>query len=101
MRAAVLYFDECPNWRAAGQRLRQALDEVGRHDIEVTFLPVAADTVSEFAGSPTFIVDGTDLFPAGAEPGGLSCRMYQTAAGLAGAPEVADLVAALRERLTP
>lgn len=99
--AALLYFEGCPSWRAAGQRLREALDELGRVDTAVTFQPVDAGTaVTEFPGSPTFIIDGMDLFPIGTQPGGLSCRVYQTAAGLAGVPTVADLVAALRERTT-
>lgn len=95
---AVLYFEGCPNWRAAGQRLRQALDEVGLSDTAVTFQPVDAGAAANgFAGSPTFIIDGMDLFPTGTQPGGLSCRRYQTAAGLSGVPTVVDLVAALRE----
>src|SRR2546423_6249637 len=30
MQVTLWYFAGCPNWRIAGQRLRQALDEVGR-----------------------------------------------------------------------
>lgn len=96
-----MYFPGGPNWREAGQRMRRALDEVGHRDTAVIFRLVdAGTTVAGFAGSPTFTVDGVDLFPASTTPGGLSCRVYLTAAGPAGVPEVAELVAALRERTT-
>jgi hypothetical protein len=54
--------------------------------------------VVESAGSPTFAVDGVDLFPVQIRTQGLSCRVYLTDAGPAGVPTVADLVAALRDR---
>lgn len=77
----VLYFAGCPNWREAGQRIRLALDEVGHRDTAVTFRPVDAGAVTGFADSPTFTVDGLDLFPASATLDGLSCRVYLTVAG--------------------
>ena len=48
-----------------------------------------------FLGSPTVLIDGGDPF---AEPGatpGLACRIYRTDGGLAGAPTVTQLRAAL------
>jgi hypothetical protein len=101
VRVAVVYLPDCPNWQEAGLRLRRALDELGQTGTPVSFVPVDAGTdavAAGFAGSPTFTVDGADLFPAGTAPGALSCRVYHSAAGLAGVPEVTDLVAALRER---
>jgi hypothetical protein len=53
-----------------------------------------------FAWSPTFTVDGVDLFDTAAAAGMLACRIYPTAAGLAGVPEVSDLVAALTAKVT-
>ncbi|HXH78738.1 hypothetical protein [Nocardioides sp.] len=58
------------------------------------------DTIEEaervgFHGSPSILVDGVDAF---AEPGdgvGLSCRIYRTPDGLAGAPTIEQLRAAL------
>ena len=101
MRVSVLYFDQCPNWPQAGQRLRQALAEVGQADTEVSFVAVETETDAAavcFSGSPTFTVEGEDLFPGGAA-GALTCRVYATRSGLAGLPEVADLVTALRTRI--
>ncbi|GLL03772.1 hypothetical protein [Dactylosporangium matsuzakiense] len=51
-----------------------------------------------FGGSPTFHVNGADLFDARAT-GALSCRIYTTAAGISGVPGVASLTTALRQRL--
>ena len=98
MQVTVWYFAGCPNWRVAGKRLLQALDEVGRADVPITFAPVETDAEAAalgFAGSPTFTVDGADLFDTAAPAGTLACRIYSTSAGLAGVPEVSDLVAAL------
>lgn len=102
MQVSVLYFADCPNWREAGQRLRQALDQIGRPDAQIGFVAVEtdADAVAVgFAGSPTFTVDGVDLFAPAPAPGALTCRMYATPSGLAGMPEVADLVTALTEKV--
>ena len=99
----VWYFAGCPNWRAAGQHLRQALDQVGCADVPIIFVPVETDveaSAAGFAGSPTFTVDGADLFDSGGPTGTLTCRVYATPGGLAGKPEVSDLVAALTEKVT-
>jgi hypothetical protein len=101
MRASLLYFADCPTWRVAEQRLREALVLIGRPDVEVSLVPAGTDAeaaIVGFAGSPTFTVDGVDVFGGGATPGGLSCRVYETPGGLAGVPEMVDLVAALAER---
>ncbi|MBO3736722.1 thioredoxin family protein [Actinoplanes flavus] len=103
MQVTVWYFDGCPNWRTAGQRLRQALDEVGRGDVPISFTPVHTDAEAAaigFAGSPSFTIDGADLFDTAAPAGTLACRIYATPGGLAGVPEVSDLVAALTKKVT-
>jgi hypothetical protein len=97
-----LYFADCPSWRLAEQRLRQALAELGRTDADLSLIPVETEAEAAavgFGGSPTFILDGVDLFAAEAPAGALVCRVYRTPAGLAGAPEVADLATAPREKV--
>ena len=97
MSIELLYFAGCPNWQLTDERLREALRLAGRGD-EVEYRTVETPAEAEdigFAGSPTVLVDGRDPF---AEPGataGLSCRVYRTPAGLAGAPTVDQLVAAI------
>jgi hypothetical protein len=50
-----------------------------------------------FRGSPTVLVDGRDPFLDRDSPvGRLACRVDRTEDGLAGAPTVDQLVAALR-----
>jgi hypothetical protein len=93
----VLYFPGCPNWQTADGNLRAALVETGA---DVAVHRRIVDNVEDaerlgFLGSPTVLIDGRDPF---AEPGavpGLSCRVYRTDGGLAGAPTVAQLRAAL------
>jgi len=95
MKVQLLYFDGCPNWRETDHRLRQALDQAGRHDVQVERIRVSTPEEAEatgFLGSPTVRINGTDPF---AEPGaavGLACRLFQTSAGLAGAPTVEQLL---------
>ena len=98
MDITLLYFDGCPNWRVADERLAAIAAE--RADLKVTRHLV--DTLEEaervgFHGSPSILVDGVDVF---AEPDagvGLSCRVYRTPEGLAGAPTMEQLRAALAD----
>lgn len=46
-----------------------------------------------FRGSPTVLVNGQDPFADSDAPAGLSCRVFRTEAGLAGAPTVEQLLA--------
>lgn len=99
MTVTLLYFPGCPNWQAADTNLRAALEEAGA---DVAVRRQVVDTVEDaerhgFLGSPTILIDGRDPF---AEPGavpGLSCRVYRTVAGVAGAPTVAQLRTALAD----
>jgi hypothetical protein len=94
----VLYFDGCPNWQVAEERLREALRLAGREDVRVEHrlvnTPEEAEAVG-FRGSPTVLVNGQDPFAEPDAPAGLSCRVFRTEAGLAGAPTVGQLLAVL------
>ena len=92
MDITLLYFEDCPNWKAAHERLTLLATE--RPDITVTHQLVEttehADRVG-FLGSPSIQVDGVDAF---AEPGsrvGLTCRRYPTPDGYEGAPTLEQL----------
>ena len=102
MEVRLVYFDGCPNWRLTWGRLRQVLDRLGRADVPISGVRVqTADEAlaAGFAGSPTIVVDGRDLFPRSTEwAGGLECRLYRTPVGSVGVPDVADIMSALRER---
>jgi hypothetical protein len=96
---SLQFFDGCPNWRVADERLRQALARAGRPDTSIEYRTVTTPEQAEelrFRGSPTVLVDGRDPFLDHDAPVGLSCRVYRTDGGLAGSPTVEQLVEALR-----
>lgn len=91
MRIELLYFEGCPNWKTADERLRAVTAE---RSLEVVHRLVSTPEEAEatqFRGSPTILVDGRDPFATGDEPVGLSCRIYQTPDGPAGSPTTAQL----------
>ena len=95
MDVTLLYFDGCPSWQTADARLAELADElhlsVNRRQVST---PEQAEEVG-FRGSPTILVDGRDVFAQGHELVGLSCRVYQTPDGPAGAPTLDQLRAVL------
>lgn len=96
MRIELLYFDGCPHWQTADARLQEVAVPLGlivEHRLVTT--PAEAEAAG-FRGSPTILIDGVDPFAVGDEPAGLSCRLYRTPDGPAGAPTVAQLEAVLR-----
>ena len=98
MDIQVLHIDDCPNWREAGTRLAAALKALGRYDVEVSYQLIEdTDTASRtgFAGSPTIVVNGADLFPSDGRTSDLACRVYVTPQGLAGLPTQAQVLDSL------
>ncbi len=99
MRVELLYFDGCPSYTVAEERLRHVVGERGL-DAHIEMVRVETDEEARrlrFPGSPTIRVDGSDLFPTGDERGGaLGCRVYATPEGLAGAPTQEMIERALR-----
>jgi hypothetical protein len=95
MQVTLLYFDGCPNWRIAHDRLRALQEELGfcLGSAEVRTPEEAASL--GFRGSPTVLVDGADPFAEGDEPTGLACRVYATADGPQGSPTLEQLRAAV------
>lgn len=98
MEITLLYFEDCPNWKLADQRLTALAAE--RSDIRVTRHLV--DTAEEaertgFHGSPSILVDGVDVFAAPDAEVGLSCRRYPTPDGYQAAPTLEQLRAVLAD----
>jgi hypothetical protein len=95
----LLYFDGCPHWMVAEERLRAALARLGRDGEKIRHVLVETSEDAErlgFLGSPTILVDGRDPFALGTEPPALACRVYQTPEGRrAGSPTVEQLVEVL------
>lgn len=98
MNVTLLHIEECPNWVEAGERLERALTATGHGDESVDF--VLLNTPEEasqypFAGSPTILIDGVDLFPGAETTTSVACRVYNTGTRLAGSPTEEQLVEAL------
>ncbi len=99
MNVTLQYFDGCPNWRIADERLREALRGAGVNGSQITYEKIETPEQAEeagFHGSPTILLNGGDPFATPEAPVGLSCRIYQTDAGPDGAPSLAQLAAVLR-----
>lgn len=86
---ALLYFDGCPSWQVAAERLGMALAEAGHDPGVLRLVRVESEDKAHclsFTGSPTIRIDGVDPFATGDEAVAMSCRMYATPVGLAGSP---------------
>ena len=98
MRVELFYFDGCPSWVAAEQRLTEALRTAGHDDVTVERRLVGSPEQAQslaFVGSPSIRIDGIDPFASGDEPVGLACRLYDTPAGRSGSPTPAQLLEVL------
>jgi len=116
MQIKILYFSGCPSWETAAARVRAVLAELGRADVamQVEDVQQASLVPSEWAGSPTLLLDGRDPFAAADGPrAGLAidggrdsamardaCRIYVTETGIAGSPSLDQLRTVLTAALT-
>lgn len=95
MKLELLYFDECPNWEVASERLDAVATSRGLVVERIIVTTTEEAEGAGFRGSPTILVDGSDPFASGDEPFGLACRIYRTPDGLAGSPTIEQLEAAV------
>ncbi|HET9050710.1 MAG TPA: thioredoxin family protein [Candidatus Dormibacteraeota bacterium] len=94
-RVELQYFDTCPSWQGLEERLRVLAAGRGV-ELEIRRIADAEEArVAGFRGSPTILVDGRDPFGDDDMPVGLSCRLYATPDGPAGAPTTEQLRGAL------
>lgn len=92
MIVTLMYFDGCPNWKTADERLTQLSEEITDMTLERRVVGTSEDAERyEFRGSPSILVDGVDAFAAPDAPVGLSCRVYPTPDGPAGSPTIEQL----------
>ncbi len=88
MKIELLYFDGCPSWENGLENLKAVLQEEGISD-SVRLVKVKDDEEAarlRFLGSPSFRVNGAELWPEERESYSLSCRVYSTPEGLKGWP---------------
>jgi hypothetical protein len=93
----IQYFDACPSWQDAETMLAELLVELGiDSSIQMRAIETHEDAIQHhFPGSPTFRLDGSDIFPVSHSDYALGCRVYETPDGMRGLPTRAML----RERL--
>ncbi|HET9689875.1 MAG TPA: thioredoxin family protein [Acidimicrobiales bacterium] len=91
MKLELLYFDGCPNWQIAAERLETVAARRGLVVERRAITGPDEAAAAGFTGSPTVLVDGRDPFASGDETVGLSCRLYATPDGPAGSPTVEQL----------
>lgn len=94
MKITIQYFEGCPHWKLADDRVRHVLQDVSGDDVTVEYQVIDAPETADrlgFHGSPTILVDGRDPFIAGVEQVGMSCRVFRTEDGVQGAPTEAQL----------
>lgn len=98
MKITIQYFEGCPHWKLADERVRRVLRAGYRDDVEVKYELIESPEQAErvgFHGSPTVLVDGRDPFATGDEPVGMSCRVFRTEHGPEGSPSELQLRGAL------
>ncbi len=94
MKITVQYFDGCPHWKLADRRLAEVLQSLDKEKFTLEYQLIESPEMAErvgFRGSPTILIDGRDPFATGAEPIGMSCRIFRTEHGAQGAPTEAQL----------
>ncbi|MBV1777868.1 hypothetical protein KRR55_01930 [Paeniglutamicibacter sp. ABSL32-1] len=87
----------CPNSESARELFATALELEGIA-VPAFVREIRTDqeaALHDFHGSPSFSLNGADLFESGTEPA-VSCRVYRTPSGFAGQPDLEDLRRAIR-----
>jgi len=98
MKIDLLYIDDCPSWKSGLKNLKAALKAGGlKADICLVKVKNDADAARlKFQGSPSFRVNGVELWPEKRSAYNLSCRIYATPQGLKGFPTEEMLLEKLR-----
>lgn len=98
-----LYWDGCPSHPEALTDLRAAMSELGLDPRAVQIRRIDSEpqaSEERFVGSPTIRIDGADVSDPGAEPVGLTCRIYNRRNGrISPTPDPADVRDALRRAI--
>jgi hypothetical protein len=90
MKIDLLFFEGCPSWQEGLENLKTALVNENIQ-AEINLVRVDNDTEAarlQFLGSPSFRVNGVELWQEHRSQYNLSCRVYSTPGGMKGAPTV-------------
>ncbi len=88
MRIDLLCFDGCPSWEHGLANLKAALEaEAINSDVHLIMIKDDEEATRErFLGSPSFRIDGQELWPEERRRYTMNCRVYATDKGLQGYP---------------
>jgi len=95
----LFYFDGCPFWQVALENAQKVI-EIDKIPAEIRLIKIKSPEQAQkerFLSSPSFRVNGIDLWPEERDHYTLSCRVYQTPDGLKGSPSFEMLRERLRE----
>jgi hypothetical protein len=83
VRVSFLYYEDCPSYDLALERLREVMDEESiPGDVEIIKVETEEQARElRFIGSPTIRVDGQDIDPPRHSTYALTCRAYRLADG--------------------
>jgi len=101
MKVELLYFDGCPSWLSGLKNLHAAL-KANEMDVSVELIQVMDNDDAarrKFLGSPSFRVNGIDLWEEERDTYSLSCRVYATPEGIKGSPSVSMLQEAIHHKV--
>jgi len=101
MKVELLYFDGCPSWQSGLQNLHSALEANGL-DVSLELVQVMDNDDAarkKFLGSPSFRINGVDLWDEERDAYSLSCRVYATPEGMKGSPSVSMLQGEIRRMM--
>jgi len=81
VRVNFLYYEDCPSYDLALERLREVMEEEGISGEVEVFKVETEEQARElrFVGSPTIRVDGQDIDPPSDSRYALTCRAYRSA----------------------
>ncbi|NMC85472.1 MAG: DUF2703 domain-containing protein [Anaerolineaceae bacterium] len=102
MKIELLYFVDCPSWKMGLENLKAAL-KAEKVDENIELIQVETDekaTTEKFLGSPSFRINGQDLWPEDRRAYHLGCRIYKTDNGMRGVPTIEMLKEKIRRFLT-
>jgi hypothetical protein len=79
VRVSFLYYEECPSYDLALERLREVMAKQGiSNEVEVVKVETEEQARKlRFVGSPTIHVNGQDIDPPNDPRYALTCRVYR------------------------
>jgi hypothetical protein len=101
MKVEILHIDDCPSWQDGLRNMKEALlGEKLPGNINLVLVEDNQKAESlKFLGSPSFRINGMDLWPEERQQYALGCRVYGTSDGLKGVPTVEMLREKIRAHI--